>query len=89
MRWICKFIGNHKPDAAKTKYRERTDTDNPPFHENYHFEQYSTCSRCSEEISYARYFGWWGSKDRITELGREWLEESESETPGKALRNDR
>ena len=83
---MCKFLGTHKPDPAVTRYRERQDSDNPPFHENYHFEQYSTCSRCGEEISYARFFNWWGSKARFIDNNiREWLEESEETSPRSCL----
>ncbi len=77
MSWICKLLGNHKPDDAVTEYRKRDDSDNPPFYSNYHYEQYSTCVRCGEEISYVRFFNFWGTKDRLDKGNfREWLDEN-------------
>lgn len=96
MSWICKFL-EHKPDRDSNHYRERTPNWAYPMHniaarsdwnEENHFENYSTCVRCKTEISYVRWFNWWGDKDRVTDVGRVWLDTADADKITKAFRTE-
>ncbi len=87
MNWICNLI-EHKPNREDEHYRERMP--NYPFPEKnialrvewnkeFHYERYTTCTRCDTEISYVRWFNWWGDKDRVTDVGRDWLEKEDAD----------
>lgn len=81
MSWICKFLGDHKPLRSGEHHRVRNGDWDPVYEKmnNHHFERYTTCVRCETEISYARWFNWWGDKARIEDLGREWLEKEDAD----------
>lgn len=85
MRWFCKFL-EHKPDRDGEHHRERIPNWPYPMHDiaaradwdkELHFENYTTCIRCKEEISYVRWFNWWGDKKRVEDIGREWCDLSD------------
>jgi hypothetical protein len=74
-RW-CNFWG-HKPNRDAEVYRERRGTDS--IERDHHFERYTTCKRCNEEVSYIRYIDVWMDRARTEKYGREWLTEENAE----------
>ena len=85
--WVCKIAGTHKPDPATLMYRE-TDPGFPcpnpgdyrriEWDREHHHERYAKCIRCDDEISYARWFDWWGEKARFKGV-REWLDAKDAD----------
>jgi len=76
MNWICKFLGDHKPNRDKEHYRERHGEIDDHGHWDHHFERYTTCVRCEKEIIYVRFFNFWRTKaDHAKGNFGEWLDE--------------
>lgn len=84
---MCKYL-EHKPNHETIESREcmpdwpfpekniaaRVDWD----HE-YHYERYTTCTRCDEEITYVRFFNFWSTKVNLAERNlREWLDREDA-----------
>lgn len=82
MSWMCRCFG-HKPNRETLESRERMpDWPYPEkniaarvdWEADYHYERYTTCMRCNEELTYVRFFDVWKTKPELAErIGREWL----------------
>jgi len=86
MSWMCKFF-EHKPNRETMESRELMPDWPFPEHNiaarvdweaDYHHERYTTCVRCGEEISYMRFFNWYGNRARVEATGRLWLERKDA-----------
>ena len=89
MSWTCKLLGSHKPDPKTLMYRE-IEPDFPcpepmdirrfDWDRARHYERYAKCIRCDEDISYARFFDFWGEKARFVDNNiRKWVEEKDAD----------
>ena len=86
--WVCKLLGSHKPDPKTLMYRERDpgwpcpEPNTLPrfdWDREHYYERHAKCIRCDEEISYARFFDFWGEKARFVDNNiREWLDEEDA-----------
>ena len=87
--WVCKMAGTHKPDPATLMYRERDPGWPCPdprtiarldWDREHYYERHAKCIRCDVDISYARFFDWWGEKARFVDNNiREWLDEKDAD----------
>ena len=85
--WKCNVF-DHKPNRDAVESRERM-PDWPFPEENiaarvdwkheYHYERYTTCMRCDEEITYVRFFNIWRTKAELIDRNlREWLDREDA-----------
>ena len=81
--WMCKYF-EHKPNSETMTSREKM-PDWPYPEQNiaarvdwdreHHYERYTTCTRCSEEMTYVRWFNVWHTKVELAAKNlREWLD---------------
>ena len=86
--WKCRWF-DHTPNHTTMERRERMPDWPYPglntaacvdWNREHHYERYTTCLVCDKEITYVRWFNFWGTKTRLVDRNiREWLDREDAD----------